>query len=62
MLYAFSGELQLQVANLEYMVFCRKLWKLMRQDLGHRPYSGRNVCPTYGPVYLLKVLHSEARS
>lgn len=36
------------------MMFCKHLWALMQQDMdGRQPQPGWNLCPGYGPVYLM---------
>ena len=52
--HAFSRRILACVANREYMVFCKELWKLLQQDLGRDPQVGWNLTRLYGPVYLLR--------
>ncbi|CAE7695123.1 unnamed protein product [Symbiodinium sp. KB8] len=46
------------VVVLEYMIFCKALWKFLRDDMKKEPKVGWNISPTYGPVYLLQEKHS----
>ena len=52
--HAFSKEVMSKVANLEYMIFCKALWKFLQDDMKQGPAVGRNISPTYGPVHLLQ--------
>ena len=56
--HAFSKSILSRVANLEYMIFCKELWRLLGQDLGRHPQPGWNQSRHYGPVYLLQERHS----
>ncbi|OLQ07317.1 hypothetical protein AK812_SmicGene9322 [Symbiodinium microadriaticum] len=47
------------IANLEYMIFCKALWKFLRDDVREEPQVGWNISPTYGPVYLLQEKYSQ---
>ncbi|OLP79318.1 hypothetical protein AK812_SmicGene40405 [Symbiodinium microadriaticum] len=47
-------EVMSKVANLEYMIFCKALWKFLQDDMKQGPAVGRNISPTYGPVHLLQ--------
>ncbi|OLQ02422.1 hypothetical protein AK812_SmicGene14747 [Symbiodinium microadriaticum] len=58
--HAFSKEIFTKIANLEYMIFCKALWKFLRDDMKQEPAVGWNISPTYGPVYLLQELNSQA--
>ncbi|CAE7023619.1 AAE3 [Symbiodinium sp. KB8] len=40
------------------MIFCKALWKFLRDDMKEEPKVGWNISPTYGPVYLLQEKHS----
>ncbi|CAE7669811.1 unnamed protein product [Symbiodinium microadriaticum] len=51
---AFSKEVLSKVANLDYMIFCKALWKFLKDDMKQEPAVGWNISPTYGPVYLLQ--------
>ncbi|CAE7350791.1 unnamed protein product [Symbiodinium sp. CCMP2456] len=37
--HAFSRRILACIANREYMVFCKELWKLLQQDLGRDPQA-----------------------
>ena len=52
--HAFSKEVMSKVANLEYMIFCKTLWCVLKDDMGQEPAVGWNISPIYGPVYLLQ--------
>ena len=52
--HAFSKDVMSRVANLEYMIFCKTLRKLLKDDMQQEPAAGWNISPTYGPVYLLQ--------
>ncbi|CAE7270546.1 unnamed protein product [Symbiodinium sp. KB8] len=56
--HAFSKEIFTKVANLEYMIFCKALWRFLRDDMKQEPAVGWNISPTYGPIYLLQEMHS----
>ena len=56
--HAFSKEIFAKIANLEYMIFCKALWRFLKDDLKAEPRVGWNISPTYGPVYLLQEQHS----
>ena len=56
--HAFSKDIFARVANLEYMIFCKALWKFLKDDMQEEPHVGWNISPTYGPVYLLQEKHS----
>ena len=45
--HAFSKTILSKVANLEYMIFCKELWKLLGNDLGHAPQTGWNQSKRY---------------
>ena len=53
--HAFSKDIFSKIANLEYMIFCKALWRFLREDMKEEPW---NISPTYGPVYLLQEKHS----
>ena len=40
------------------MIFCKALWRFLKDDLKAEPRVGWNISPTYGPVYLLQEQHS----
>ena len=42
------------------MIFCKSLWKFLRDDMKQEPTVGWNISPTYGPVYLLQEMHSHS--
>ncbi|CAE7252291.1 unnamed protein product [Symbiodinium sp. CCMP2456] len=52
--HSFSRRILSCIANREYMVFCKELWRLLQQDLGKEPQVGWNLTRLYGPVYLLR--------
>ena len=56
--HAFSKDIFARIANLEYMIFCKALWKFLKDDMQEEPKVGWNISPTYGPVYLLQEKHS----
>ena len=56
--HAFSKDIFARIANLEYMIFCKALWKFLKDDMREEPRVGWNISPTYGPVYLLQEKHS----
>ena len=56
--HAFSKSILSKVANLEYMIFCKELWRLLGTDLGHAPQVGWNQGKRFGPIYLLRERHS----
>ena len=56
--HAFSKDIFSKIANLEYMIFCKALWRFLRDDMKEEPKVGWNISPTYGPVYLLQEKHS----
>ena len=56
--HAFSKDILAKIANLEYMIFCKALWKFLKEDMREEPSVGWNISPTYGPVYLLQEKHS----
>ncbi|OLQ12816.1 hypothetical protein AK812_SmicGene3231 [Symbiodinium microadriaticum] len=56
--HAFAKEIFSKIANLEYMIFCKALWRFLRDDMKEDPQVGWNISPTYGPVYLLQEMHS----
>ena len=58
--HAFSKDIFSKIANLEYMIFCKALWKFLRDDMHEEPTVGWNISPTYGPVYLLQEMHSRS--
>ena len=58
--HASSKEIFTKVANLEYMIFCKALWRFLRDDMKQEPTVGWNISPTYGPVYLLQEMHSHS--
>ena len=57
--HAFSKDIFAKIANLEYMIFCKALWKFLKDDMREEPRVGWNISPTYGPVYLLQEKHSQ---
>ena len=57
--HAFSKDIFARIANLEYMIFCKALWKFLRDDMREEPQVGWNISPTYGPVYLLQEKYSQ---
>ena len=58
--HAFSEEIFTKIANLEYMIFCKALWRFLRDDMKQEPTVGWNISPTYGPIYLLQEMHSHS--
>ncbi|CAE7249958.1 unnamed protein product [Symbiodinium sp. KB8] len=58
--HAFSKQIFTKVANLEYMIFCKALWRFLREDMKQDPAVGWNISTTYGPVYLLQEMHSHS--
>ncbi|OLP96509.1 Myosin-12 [Symbiodinium microadriaticum] len=60
--HAFSKEVMSKVANLEYMIFCKTLWCVLKDDMGQEPAVGWNISPIYGPVYLLQEQFSGTQS
>ena len=52
--HAFSKDIFARIANIEYMIFCKALWKFLKDDMQEEPSVGWNISPTYGPVYLLQ--------
>ena len=54
--HCFGSDVLLKKGDLQYMVFCKYLYKLIRADLGQgqRPAAGWNICPRFGPIYLLQ--------
>ena len=58
--HAFSKSVLSKVANLEYMIFCKELWRLLGTDLGHAPQVGWNQSKRFGPIYLLEELEPRA--
>ena len=56
--HAFSKDIFSKIANLEYMIFCKALWRFLRDDMKEEPKVGWNISPTYGPIYLLQEKHS----
>ncbi|CAE7610774.1 unnamed protein product, partial [Symbiodinium sp. KB8] len=58
--HAFSKEIMDKIANLDYMIFCKALWRFLRDDMKQEPAVGWNISPTYGTVYLLQEENSAA--
>ena len=56
--HAFSKDIFARIANIEYMIFCKALWKFLKDDMQEEPSVDWNISPTYGPVYLLQEKHS----
>ena len=56
--HAFSKDIFARIVNIEYMIFCKALWKFLKDDMQEEPSVGWNISPTYGPVYLLQEKHS----
>ena len=49
-------------ANLEYMIFCKFLWEVLKKDVGQLPCVGWNISPTYGLMYLFQERHDSKKS
>eukprot|EP00439_Symbiodinium_sp_Y106_P053277 s6101_g7.t1 len=60
--HAFGRQVFAAKANLEYMIFCKFLWEVLRKDMGQVPTAGWNVSPTYGPIYLFQERYDKKRS
>ena len=50
--HAFSRQVFAAKANMEYMIFCKHVWDLLKRDMNQDPVVGWNVSRTYGPIYL----------
>ena len=48
--HAFGRQVFAAKANMEYMIFCKHPWDLLKRDMGTDPVVGWNVSKTYGPV------------
>ena len=55
----FSPAIRSTTGKLDYLVFCKALWSVLKADLGQDPQWGWNVSNLYGPVYLLQEFHSK---
>ena len=47
--HAFSKEIFTKIANLEYMIFCKALWRFLRDDVKQDPAVGWNISPYIRP-------------
>ena len=47
--HAFSKEIFAKIANLEYMIFCKALWRFLKEDMKEEPRVGWNISPDVWP-------------
>ena len=59
--HAFGRQVFAVKANLEYMIFCKFLWEVLKKDVGQLPCVGWNISPTYGPMYLFQERHDSKK-
>ena len=50
--HAFCRQVFATKADMEYMIFCKFLWDILKRDMGTEPAVGWNISRTYGPIYL----------
>ncbi|CAE7506315.1 unnamed protein product, partial [Symbiodinium pilosum] len=46
-------------AASDYLIFCKYLYRVLREKLGHPPQHGWNISSRFGPIYLLRERHSK---
>ena len=46
-------------AQTDYLIFCKFLFRALRESLGYTPQHGWNISSRFGPVYLLREHHSK---
>ena len=59
--HAFGRQAFAAKANLEYKIFCKFLWEVLKKDMGQVPTVGWKVSPTYGPIYLFQERYDKKR-
>ena len=46
-------------AASDYLLFCKHLYRVLRENLRHPPQHGWNISSRFGPIYLLRECHSK---
>ena len=57
--HEFSSDILARIGNLEYMISCKELWRLLTLDMGTMPVPGWKLARSYGTIYFLKESHSK---